>query len=93
MDDKPLIFAILIYIYFHITCCKCWNTKKKNKSITPQPQYNEIKEEFGQLKELILNIYKNSSINLNPPSNKEERCLPMNGHIGTIINRAIEFCG
>jgi len=56
-------------------------------------QANEIKEEFVQLKKLVLNIYKNSLLKLNPPSNKEERCLPMNGHIGTIINRAIDFCG
>jgi len=91
MDDKPLIFAILIYIYFHITCCNCWNKKPKTKSLTNQS--DEIREDFGQLKELILNIYKNSLIKLSPPSNKEERCLPMNGHVGSIINRAIEFCG
>jgi len=93
MGDKPLIVAIIIYVYFHTICCQCWRGCVKPEPLSIKEQTVKIREEFVQIKDLVLKMYKNSMTNIISPTIKEERCFPLNGHIGSVINRAIDFCG
>jgi len=80
------IFITLIFIYMSSSVLD----NKTEPSEPPIEPFTQIKHDLSELKKMI-GMYASSM--LKPPINKEEKCLSLNGHIGSVINRAIGFCG
>jgi hypothetical protein len=83
-----LISLLILYIYYFIL-------GKRNKLTSPEDLKEDLKEVFTQLKDEIVKIKKEYQmyIGLKKPVNPEERCHPLQGDIGSIIDKAIAFCG
>ena len=54
-----------------------------------------VKEAFTQMKKTLSDLKKTylMYIGLKKPNNPEERCLPVQGDVGSVIDKAISFCG
>jgi len=76
------IGVIILFLYFSADALE--------EIVSPfQQNFSQLNTDLQELKQM-LGMYTS---NIKPPHNKEERCHQLNGHIGSVINRAIEFCG
>jgi len=83
-----LISILILYIYYFII--------EKNISLCSSDKGTEGTQElFSQVKKQLAEIKKayKMYVGLKEPDNPEERCHPVKGNVGAVINKAIDFCG
>ena len=81
---------LLLYVYISVVT---------RSAVSQTPPTENGAEYFSQKSEAvvreiekILSMY-DGTMGLKNPDTKEQRCFQLNGHIGSVINRAISFCG
>jgi len=77
--DNRLVIIFVLYLYIRIIA----------RTTTKPESFTQVQKALETIKAEVLNMYEG----LRVPDHPEERCFPVHGHIGTIINRATSFCG
>lgn len=82
--DNWLLLLIMAYVYIHIVM--------KTLSLENGEDFTQETQDILYEIEKVVSMY-DGTMGMQPPHIKEEKCFPLNGHIGGVINRAINFCG
>lgn len=78
-----VVVVVALYVYIRII----------STSLSVKGNFSQAKQQIiRSVKTEVLRMYS-GPYNLQPPDSIEQKCFQMNGHVGSIINRAIRFAG